>query len=608
MDKNKPKEKLSKELEITKRRLKKLHDWEERYKSLVRASPYAVTLTDLDGNIIDLSRRTLSMYGYRRLDELLGKSAFKLIAPKDRNKAVAYMQKTFEKGHVRNVEYTMVRKNGERFIGELDASLIKDASGNPLAFIATTRDITKQRQSELALKRSEERYKSLFMHNPQAVVTVNMKGVITSCNPTVTKMTGMAKKNLIGKNALKLKALMKQDIPRFGKILVSLVKGKVPEPFECGFFHIDGTKRRALVNIALFDEGDGKRGIQAVVTDITFHKKVDMALRESEEKFRTMVENSLQGIFIIQDFRIVYANYALAHITGYSLKELLSLPWEKMQEIVHPEDQEMVWGRMADRLAGKDVPSRYVFRALRKDGTNSWIEMLSGRIEFKGKPAVQGAVIDITDRQQAEAKIKASLEEKEVMLREIHHRVKNNMQIILSLLRIQSHGVKDKVTQDMFKQSQNRIRSMALIHEALYKSKDLARIDIADYISRMSTHLLTIYRQDLGDVEIIQEAKGIFLDINRAIPCGLVISELLSNCLKHAFPGKRGGKITIRMTKDKKGAFSLVVKDDGIGLPEGLDYRETETLGLQLVTDLVQQLKGSILLKKTLGTEFIINF
>ena len=608
MDKNKPKEKLSKELEITKRRLKKLHDWEERYKSLVRASPYAVTLTDLDGNIIDLSRRTLSMYGYRRLDELLGKSAFKLIAPKDRNKAVAYMQKTFEKGHVRNVEYTMVRKNGERFIGELDASLIKDASGNPLAFIATTRDITKQRQSELALKRSEERYKSLFMHNPQAVVTVNMKGVITSCNPTVTKMTGMAKKNLIGKNALKLKALMKQDIPRFGKILVSLVKGKVPEPFECGFFHIDGTKRRALVNIALFDEGDGKRGIQAVVTDITFHKKVDMALRESEEKFRTMVENSLQGIFIIQNFRIVYANYALAHITGYSLKELLSLPWEKMQEIVHPEDQEMVWGRMADRLAGKDVPSRYVFRALRKDGTNSWIEMLSGRIEFKGKPAVQGAVIDITDRQQAEAKIKASLEEKEVMLREIHHRVKNNMQIILSLLRIQSHGVKDKVTQDMFKQSQNRIRSMALIHEALYKSKDLARIDIADYISRMSTHLLTIYRQDLGDVEIIQEAKGIFLDINRAIPCGLVISELLSNCLKHAFPGKRGGKITIRMTKDKKGAFSLVVKDDGIGLPEGLDYRETETLGLQLVTDLVQQLKGSILLKKTLGTEFIINF
>ena len=608
MDKNKPKEKLSKELEITKRRLKKLHDWEERYKSLVRASPYAVTLTDLDGNIIDLSRRTLSMYGYRRLDELLGKSAFKLIAPKDRNKAVAYMQKTFEKGHVRNVEYTMVRKNGERFIGELDASLIKDASGNPLAFIATTRDITKQRQSELALKRSEERYKSLFMHNPQAVVTVNMKGVITSCNPTVTKMTGMAKKNLIGKNALKLKALMKQDIPRFGKILVSLVKGKVPEPFECGFFHIDGTKRRALVNIALFDEGDGKRGIQAVVTDITFHKKVDMALRESEEKFRTMVENSLQGIFIIQDFRIVYANDALAHITGYSLKELLSLTWEKMQKIVHPEDQGMVWGRMADRLAGKDVPSRYVFRALRKDGTNSWIEMLSGRIEFKGKPAVQGAVIDITDRQQAEAKIKASLEEKEVMLREIHHRVKNNMQIILSLLRIQSHGVKDKVTQDMFKQSQNRIRSMALIHEALYKSKDLARIDIADYISRMSTHLLTIYRQDLGDVEIIQEAKGIFLDINRAIPCGLVISELLSNCLKHAFPGKRGGKITIRMTKDKKGAFSLVVKDDGIGLPEGLDYRETETLGLQLVTDLVQQLKGSILLKKTLGTEFIINF
>jgi two-component sensor histidine kinase len=149
---------------------------------------------------------------------------------------------------------------------------------------------------------------------------------------------------------------------------------------------------------------------------------------------------------------------------------------------------------------------------------------------------------------------------------------------------------------------------MALIHEALYKSGDLARIDIADYISRMTTQLLSVYREDLGDIEINQEAEGIFLDINRAIPCGLIISELVSNCLKHAFPGKQGGQISIRMTKDNKGTTSLIVKDNGTGLPEGLDYRETETLGLQLVTDLVQQINGSITLKKTHGTEFVVKF
>jgi PAS domain S-box-containing protein len=349
-------------------------------------------------------------------------------------------------------------------------------------------------------------------------------------------------------------------------------------------------------------------GVEGVLRDITMRKKMEGALRESEQKFRTMVENSIQGIFIIQDFQIAYANDALAQIMGYSLDEMLSLPMKKLQGIVHPEDQDMVWGRMADRLAGKDVQPRYVFRAIRKDGTILWMEMVVGKIEFQGKPAVQGAVIDITDRHQADEKIKASLQEKEVMLREIHHRVKNNMQIILSLLRIQSRAVKDKGTRDMFKQSQNRIRSMALIHEALYKSDDLARIHITDYLSRMSTHLLSIYREDLGDVKVSQDAEGIFLDINRAIPCGLIISELVSNCLKHAFPGKRNGQITIGMTKDKKGTTRLTVKDNGIGFPEGLDYRETETLGLQLVTDLVQQINGSISVKKTQGTEFVIKF
>jgi PAS domain S-box-containing protein len=358
----------------------------------------------------------------------------------------------------------------------------------------------------------------------------------------------------------------------------------------------------------VFDDEGNYTGLEGILRDITTRKQMEGALRESEEKFRTMVENSLQGIFIFQDVRIVYANEALAHITGYSIKELLSLPFEKIRGLVHSDDQEMVWGRLAERLAGKDVPSRYEFKVVRKDGNTLWMEMVSSRIEYQGKPAVQGAVIDITDRIQADEQIKASLEEKEVMLREIHHRVKNNMQIILSLLRIQSRSVRDKGIQDMFKQSQNRIRSMALIHEALYKSGDLARIHIDDYISRMTTHLLSIYREGLGDVEINQEAEGIFLDINRAIPCGLIISELVSNCLKHAFPGKREGQITIRMTRDIKGTNSLIVKDNGTGLPEGLDYRETETLGLQLVTDLVQQINGSILLKKTHGTEFVVKF
>lgn len=552
VERTRTKEQLTRELEKTKKKLEKLKGIEEKYKSLIKASPYAVTLSDLEGKITDLSKNTLNLYGCTRQEELLGKNAFKLIAPKDRKRAVMNMQKTLEEGHVKNVVYTMIKKDGTHFIGELDASLIKDSKGKPKAFIATTRDITQKRQSELALKRSEERFKSLFTLGPQAVVTVNLKGVITSCNPSTTRMTGYSQEYLVGKNALKLRSLVKTDIPRFTKILLALAKGKVPDPFYCKYFHKDGSMGWAFVHVGLFDEGGGKKGIQAVVTDITEQKMIEKALRESEEKFRTIVENSLQGIFIIQDFRLVYANEALAHIAGYSMEEMRSLSPKKLRAIVHPEDQKKVWGRMAERLAGKDVPSRYEFRAVRKNGDPLWLEMVSGRIEFRGKPAVQGGVIDITDRQQADEQIKLSLREKEVMLREIHHRVKNNMQIILSLLRIQSRSVKQRGTREIFKQSENRIRSMALIHEALYKSGDLAKIDFADYITRMTTHLLSVYREDLGEIAIEQEAEGIFLDINRAIPCGLVISELVSNSLKHAFPDKKKGKLIIRMTQDKK--------------------------------------------------------
>ena len=732
VERTRTKQGLARELEKTTKKLEKLRDIEEKYKSLIKASPYAVTLSDLEGKITDLSKKTLRLYGYTRQEELLGKDAFKMIAPKDRKRAVQGLKETLEKGHTKNLVYTMIKKDGTHFIGEVDASLIKDSRGKPKAFIATTRDITTQQQAKFALERSEEKFKSLFTLGPQAVITVNMKGVITSCNPSTTRMTGYSQKYLVGKNALKLRSMVKTDIPRFTKILLALAKGRVPDPFYCRYFHKDGSMGWALVSLGLFDEEDGKKGVQAVVIDITEQKMIEKALREneekyrkifesftdvyyrtdqngmvtdispsvykqagwkpdevighpvtnfyrdpsardvftqtlnktgsvndyelqllakdgriidvsvsshliyddegnqtgvegvvrdistrkemedalreSEEKFRTLVENSLQGIFIIQDFKVVYANEALAHITGYSIEELRSLPPKKLRGIVHPEDQGKVWGRMADRLAGKDVPPRYELKAIRKNGDTMWLEMVSSRIEFMGKPAVQGGVIDITDRQQADEQIKLSLKEKEVMLREIHHRVKNNMQIILSLLRIQSRSVKQRGTREIFKQSENRIRSMALIHEALYKSRDLANIDFADYIARMTTHLLSIYREDLGEIAIEQEVEGVFLDINRAIPCGLVISELVSNSLKHAFPDRKKGKLLIRMTQDKKGINRLTIKDNGIGLPEGLDYRETDTLGLQLVTDLVQQLKGTINVKKTKGTEFGIKF
>jgi PAS domain S-box-containing protein len=559
---------------------------------------------NIEGNFLDANNAALNLLGYNKGDistlnfsDLLGEEQM----PLARNTVAEIIKSGYQKEHTL---YKLKKKDGSHIWVETEASLIFK-QGKPYAILGIARDVTEYKKTEKALRESEAKYRTIFESLTDVYYRTDKEGIVIEISPSVSTRAGWDPEDVIGHPVTDF-----YRDPSSREIFANTLKetGTVID-YELQLLAKDGRIIEVSASShTVFDDEGNYTGLEGILRDITTRKQMEGALRESEEKFRTMVENSLQGIFIFQNVRIVYANEALAHITGYSIKELLSLPFEKIRGLVHSDDQEMVWGRLAERLAGKDVPSRYEFKVVRKDGNTLWMEMVSSRIEYQGKPAVQGAVIDITDRIQADEQIKASLEEKEVMLREIHHRVKNNMQIILSLLRIQSRSVRDKGIQDMFKQSQNRIRSMALIHEALYKSGDLARIHIDDYISRMTTHLLSIYREGLGDVEINQEAEGIFLDINRAIPCGLIISELVSNCLKHAFPGKREGQITIRMTRDIKGTNSLIVKDNGTGLPEGLDYRETETLGLQLVTDLVQQINGSILLKKTHGTEFVVKF
>jgi two-component sensor histidine kinase len=215
--------------------------------------------------------------------------------------------------------------------------------------------------------------------------------------------------------------------------------------------------------------------------------------------------------------------------------------------------------------------------------------------------------IEITERKKAEERLRASLEEKEVMLREIYNRVKNNMQIVSSLLRLQSESIEDKKLLEMFKVAHDRIKSMALVHEGLYRSRDLARIDFSDYVKRLTTHLFSVYNQVSKNINLKLEVEEIYFDINKAIPCGLIINELVTNSLKYAFPEGESGEICVKIDKNLD-KYDVIVKDTGKGFPEDEDFLMTETLGMQLVTDLVKQLNGTIHLDRKDGTKFKINF
>lgn len=215
---------------------------------------------------------------------------------------------------------------------------------------------------------------------------------------------------------------------------------------------------------------------------------------------------------------------------------------------------------------------------------------------------------EIDERKRVEEQAKNSLKEKEILLREIHHRVKNNMQIISSLLNLQSQYVKDKESFEMFRESRNRILSMAFVHEKLYQSKDLTKIDFDDYIRSMTQHLLRTCSVDPRAVRLNINCSDIFLSIDMAVPCGLIINELISNAFKHAFPEGRKGEITIDFRPDADNRLTLVVSDTGIGLPKDIDISNSKTLGLQLIKDLVDQLGGTLNIERDGGATFRITF
>ena len=215
---------------------------------------------------------------------------------------------------------------------------------------------------------------------------------------------------------------------------------------------------------------------------------------------------------------------------------------------------------------------------------------------------------EITQRQQAEVIIKKSLKEKEILLKEIHHRVKNNLLVVSSLLEFQTDYIKDPDIISMFTDSQNRIYSMALIHEQLYKSKDLAKLDFGKYLESLVENLIQTYNLNQQSIQFHLDIKQVDLNIETAHPCGLIVNELISNAIEHGFPEQRKGNIWITLQQDSTQITRLNIRDDGIGFPDDLDFRETESLGMQLVCTLTQQLEAEIEMKRSQGTSFNLIF
>ena len=493
------------------------------------------------------------------------------------------------------------------------------------------------------------------------LILVDQEGNIIQANPAAFELLGYSNSELM---SMPVQNIMSKE--SWERIALPLVHTDQPPPQsnirnrETQLVSKKGYHIPVILSISVEQAKDSNRwGTVWVGIDLTEYKRTNEALRHSEERYRQLVENASDIIYRTDRVGfLTFVNSVSVTITGYSEEELLS---KRYIGLVRSDARDSMQRFYLTQFSSRTKTTYYECPIIAKNGREIWLgqnvelvisdgkvhgfqavarditelvrtqdELRKARDELEIRVQERTAALaaannamqqEIAERRQIEAQLKTSLADKEVLLKEIHHRVKNNLQIISSLLSLQSNRIVDPRDIMAFKESQLRVTSMALIHEKLYQSEDLASLNFTQYIEILANELYRSFGVSSQNVKLEVDVTNIPMELNFAIPCGLIINELLSNSLKYAFPNNRSGNIRIHFTThtpentDKINSqtqspipLTLLISDDGVGLPNGFDIDETETLGLKLVQTLVRQLGGSMNIETHDGTAFYILF
>ena len=439
----------------------------------------------------------------------------------------------------------------------------------------------------------------------QSLITKNMAegiglvrasdGIFVYTNPKFEQMFGYEAGEMNGKH---VSIVNYEDQPGNAEQVAQEIRQALAEQGESTYevqnAKKDGTSFWCRAHTSTFEHPEHGWVHVAVHEDITERKQAEQAQRESEHRFQAIFDQTFQFVGLLKPGgELLEANQTMLNFGGIELDDIVNRPfWEAHWWTISDVTQTQLREAIAQAAAGEFV--RYEVEVLGAGETVA-------TIDFSLKPLRDetGAVSlllsegrDISDRQRIE-QIEASLAAKEVLLQEVHHRVKNNLQIISSLLSIQSKQIQDPATLGIFKESQNRVMSMALVHEKLYQSDDLAKVDFADYIQSLSAALFRSYNLKLKTIALKLKLSPVFLNVDTAIPCGLILNELVSNSLKHGFPNNTPGEILIQLDANADQSFSLIVQDNGVGFPQTV-AETNQSIGLQLISGLTKQLHGAI--------------
>lgn len=557
---------------------------------------YAIFMLDPDGRVATWNHAAERLEGYSA-DEAIGEHVSVFYRPEDvdaglpeRELALAANEGRFEDEHWR------VRKDGSRFWANVVISAVRSSDGTLVGFAKVTRDVTER-------YRATEQFRLAIEAAPTGMLMVDQRGTIVLVNAQTEKLFGYGREELIG-------APIEMLVPE-------RLRGRHPG-FRAGFFgdpkarpmgggrdlyglRKDGTEVPIEIGLNPLRTPDGEFVLSSVV-DITER-------RRAVEQFRLAIEAAPTGMLMVdRGGTIVLVNAQIEALFGYDREELIGRPMEMLVPAryrqSHPGYRAEFFGDAKARPMGG---GRDLF-GVRKDGTEVPIEIGLNPLQTPDGDFVLSSVVDITERKRRTTELTAALREREVLLQEVHHRVKNNLQIISSLINMQLRNTELGPSSSALLECQTRVQAIALIHEQLYQSKDYAQVPFSDYVRTLANNVFAATGASPASVSLDVVVEPVSLAVDKAIPCGLVLNELITNSLKHGFADGRSGTVRVELLRVGEDRCRVVVQDDGVGLPADMDVSTSGSLGLLLVRTLAEQLEAELSVDGRRGASFRLTF
>lgn len=579
----------------------RLKDSEQRFRVLSEASTVGVYLIQ-KGKILYVNPMFCNICGYSKEELMDGINPFDLIH-KDDSKKLKTIRERFYNSEIDSfeVDARAESKNGSQIYVRIYGSKI-ELNGR-LAIMGVVIDQTKQIEVQNELSHSIQSYRDLFNSIGDAIYIHDENGKFTEINKTAEEIFGYSRQEMIGKDPMLFAAPGKVDEEETYKLIDEALRGK-RQRFEWWASRKNGEIFPIEVTLTP-GKYFGENAVIAMARDISSQYEQQKDLKYSEELFRQLFQNAPVGIVMLDNHNEVQTvNKSFEQIFGFTGDEIQGLNIDEL--IVGVEERESA-RQLSNSTDSFEVTT--VRRAKNGDPVDVLIYGVPVKVEGK-TIAIYGIYVDITDQKQAESKLKSSLKEKEVLLAEIHHRVKNNLAVITGLLDLQSHSSDNEDVQSALKDSQMRINTMALIHEKLYQNDTLSNIDFSRYIRELVEVIEKSHQKSNCPINLKLDLEEIDFAITQAIPCGLLLNEILTNCYKHAFSGSFKGDAEVQISLKLMEGENVIlqVKDNGVGLDGGFENLGKSSLGLTLIKTLSRQIDAELNVEGTAGTSYHFQF